>query len=103
MGVLIVLAGVSWPGARALPRGMGNVCAVRPVCLDALLGLSLYGAEWFVVTAVGPGLGLPAGRLAVGRIISVGSCCALLGPQAHCPFKGKGSAISLALGVNGLA
>lgn len=60
--------------------------------------------EWcMVVAALGPGLGLQAGWLAVGRMISVDSWCALLWVQAHSPFKGKGSAIFLALGVNGLA
>lgn len=49
--MLIVSAGVSWPGARALPSDTGNIYELKPVCLDALLSLSLYGAEWFVVVA----------------------------------------------------
>lgn len=70
-GVLIVSAGVSWPGARAL-LGAQGICGVRPLCLDALWSLCLCSAKGFVVvTALGPGL-------AVGRIISVGSWCTWL-------------------------
>lgn len=39
----------------------------------------------------------------MGRILLWAACVLCFGPQAHSPFKGKGSAISLALGVNGLA
>lgn len=47
--------------------------------LDALLSLSLYKAEFIVVVAaLGPGLSVQAGRLAVGRVTSLGSWCAFL-------------------------
>lgn len=55
------------------------------------------------VAPLGPGLYLQRSRLAVGRIHSWAAGILCFGSQAHSPFKGKGSLISLALGVNGLA
>ena len=73
---------------------------VKAVPLDALWSLSLHCAEWFVVVAaLGLGPSLQAGWLAgCGQWV-----CFTLGPPTQSPFKGKGSVISLALGVNGLA
>lgn len=56
-----------------------------------------------MVATLAPGLDLQAGRLTVGRIYLWAAGVLCFGPQAHSPFKGKGSEISLALGVNGLA
>lgn len=50
VGVLIVSASVSWPGARAL-QGTQSICVVRPLCLDGLLSLCLCDVERFVVVA----------------------------------------------------
>ena len=43
-----------------------------------------------MVAALGPGLRLQAGRLAVGRIIPMGSWCALLGPRHVVHLRERG-------------
>lgn len=74
------------------PKGHGESLGSEACLLGCSPeNLSLYGAEWFVVVAaVGPGLGLQAGRLTVGRIIPLGSWCALLGPRHVVHLRERG-------------
>lgn len=91
-------------GSQSPLKGQREHLSCEAVDLDALLGLSLYGAR---VVSDGPCCGprlQSAGRQAgceqddiCGQLVHFP-----LGPKAHSPFKEKGSAIFLALGVNGL-
>lgn len=79
--------------------GTQSIFIVRPLCLDGLLSLSLCDAEGFVVVAaLGPGLGLQAGGLDVGRDYICGQLvCLALGPRHILHLRERGLRDSLAL------